>query len=123
MPNNDKLTHYSEQAPFETKDGSEIRELMHPAMHGNSKQSLAEARIRPGGKTALHIHHTSEELYYVNSGRGRMTLGAQRFEIRPRDTIAIEPGTPHCVENDDEETLVILCCCCPPYSHDDTELI
>ena len=50
------LSHYHDQSPFETKDGSQIRELMHPAVHGNAAQSLAEARIDPGRRTALHRH-------------------------------------------------------------------
>ncbi len=31
--------------PYITKDGSSIRELMHPEKHGNVKQSLAEAIV------------------------------------------------------------------------------
>ena len=43
--------------PFTTKDGSEIRELMHAA-----KQSLAEATVAPGQATERHYHRESEEL-------------------------------------------------------------
>ena len=117
------LTHYRAQHPFETKDGSEIRELMHPGVHGNRAQSLAEARVAPGATTALHRHHASEELYHVTAGEGLMTLGTDQFEILPGDTVAIAPGTPHCVRNTGDETLVILCCCSPPYAHGDTELL
>ena len=117
------LTHYRDQSPFETKDGSEIRELMHPAVHGNQEQSLAEARIEPGATTALHRHLRSEEIYHVTAGKGLMTLGDKRFEIGPGDSIAIAPGTTHCVHNPGEITLVILCCCSPPYTHADTQLL
>jgi mannose-6-phosphate isomerase-like protein (cupin superfamily) len=117
------LTRYPDQIPFDTKDGSEIRELMHPAVHGNERQSLAEARILPGRKTALHMHLESEELYHVIAGEGRMTLDDRRFEVRPGDTVAIAPQTPHCIENTGTTPLVILCCCSPPYSHADTELL
>ena len=117
------LTHYRDQSPFETKDGSEIRELMHPAVHGNQEQSLAEARIEPGATTALHRHLRSEEIYHVTAGKGLMTLGDKRLEIAPGDSIAIAPGTAHCVQNSGEITLVILCCCSPPYAHADTQLL
>ncbi|MGB5670951.1 MAG: cupin domain-containing protein [Sedimenticolaceae bacterium] len=117
------LTRYRNQAPFETKDGSEIRELMHPSVHGNQKQSLAEARVLPGRKTALHRHLESEELYHISAGEGLMTLGERQFVVMPGDTIAIAPQTPHCVENAGTVPLVILCCCSPPYSHADTELL
>jgi mannose-6-phosphate isomerase-like protein (cupin superfamily) len=52
-----------------------------------------------------------------------MTLGESQFEICVGDSIAILPGTPHCVENKGSEALHILCCCAPAYSHDDTELL
>lgn len=118
-----KLTHYAAIAAFQTKDGSEIRELMHPSRHGNRAQSLAEARIRPGEQTALHRHIRSEELYHVMAGEGVMTLDGEQFTIRPGDSIAISPGTSHRVRNTGSETLVILCCCSPPYTHDDTVLL
>jgi len=116
-------TEYGHIAPFVTKDGSEIRELMHPAQHGNRTQSLAEAIVAPGETTALHRHHLTEELYHVTAGRGRMTLGAEMFEVAPGDTICIVPGTPHCIENTGHDPLRILCSCSPPYSHGDTELL
>lgn len=117
------LSRYRDQTPFTTKDGSQIRELMHPAVHGNRNQSLAEARVDAGEKTALHLHHTSEELYHVTAGEGLMTLGEREFPIRPGDSVAIPPGTAHCVRNTGDAPLVILCCCNPPYAHSDTELL
>ena len=117
------LSHYRDQTAFQTKDGSEIRELMHPNVQGNRAQSLAEARVEPGQETALHRHLSSEELYHVTAGTGLMTLGDSRFQILPGDTVAITPGTAHCVRNVGDDTLVILCCCSPPYTHGDTELL
>ena len=106
-----------------TKDGSEIRELMHPARHGNRAQSLAEATIVSGSKTALHRHRSTEEIYHITQGRGRMTLGAATFDVGPGDTICIPPGTPHCIENAGREALKILCACAPAYAHEDTDLL
>ena len=82
-------TAYQTIAPFITKDGSEIRELMHPAIHGDLAQSLAEAIIHPGEKTQLHFHRMSEELYHVTQGAGLMTLGAENFAIAVGDTGAV----------------------------------
>jgi mannose-6-phosphate isomerase-like protein (cupin superfamily) len=106
-----------------TRDGSEIRELMHPAVHGNKSQSLAEATVLPGQTTALHRHLRSEELYHVTSGQGVMRLGDEEFTIAAGDTVCIPPGAAHAVSNSGDELLHILCCCAPPYSHDDTELL
>jgi mannose-6-phosphate isomerase-like protein (cupin superfamily) len=114
---------YSDVEAYITKDGSEIRELMHPARHGNRAQSLAEATVAAGMTTALHQHRSTEEIYHVTQGRGRMTLGAAIFEVGPGDSVCIAPGTPHCIENTGREALRILCACAPAYSDADTDLL
>lgn len=106
-----------------TKDGSLIRELMHPDMNGSINLSFAEAEIEPGQATDLHRHVLSEEIYHVSRGEGMMTLGTERFTIQRGDTICIHPGTSHRVVNSGNEPLQILCCCAPPYSHSDTEIL
>lgn len=110
-------------APYVTKDGSEIRELLHPSRHAVRNQSLAEAVIAPGATTQLHRHALTEEIYHVTRGTGIMNLGDACFAIGIGDSIPIAPGTPHCVANTGQEALHILCCCSPAYSHDDTELL
>jgi mannose-6-phosphate isomerase-like protein (cupin superfamily) len=115
-------TRYQEAVAYPTKDGSEIRELMHPSVHGNRAQSLAEAIIHPGEKTQLHVHRLSEELYHVTQGAGWMTLGGEQFALAVGDTVLITPGVAHCVEATGVSPLHILCCCSPAYSHEDTLL-
>lgn len=119
-------TRYADAEAYVTKDGSVIRELMHPAVHGDSHGckalSLAEARVLPGASTQGHKHLISEEHYHFIAGAGMMTLGDERFAVSAGDTVAIAPGTVHKVENTGAVDLVILCCCAPAYSHKDTEL-
>ena len=114
--------HYDNVQAYITKDGSEIRELMHPQQHACRNQSLAEARVPAGGETLLHRHELSEEIYYILSGNGTMQLGDERFTVSAGDVICIAPSTPHNIRNDGEQALVLLCCCAPAYSHDDTYL-
>jgi len=116
-------TAYRGIVPYLTKDGSEIRELMHPAVHGNRRQSLAEAIVPPGAATRLHRHRASEELYWFAAGEGVMVLGEECFPVAAGDTVCIPPGTPHRVSNTGAGELKMLCCCAPAYSHDDTELL
>ncbi len=116
-------TRYSDIPRYITLDGSEIRELMHPALHGNARQSLAEATVQPGASTRPHRHLLSEELYHITAGHGRMSLGERCFDVAPGDTVLIPPGTTHWVEATGSEPLRILCCCSPPYAHADTELM
>lgn len=114
---------YDRIEPYVTKDGSLIRELMHPDVHGNRAQSLAEATLPRGSRTHLHRHRHTEELYHFTGGEGVMILGDERIPVRAGDTVAIAPGTPHALENTGREPLTLLCACSPPYSHDDTELL
>lgn len=115
-------TSQSEVKPYTTKDGSFIRELMHPAVHGNKNLSFAQAVIEPGRATTMHMHKISEEIYHVVQGIGMMTLGEEKFSIGHGDTVCISPNQFHCVENIGQEQLIIYCCCAPPYSHEDTEM-
>jgi len=108
---------------FTTADGSEIRELL---AHRNSsihKQSLAEARLKPGQKTTPHYHPQTEEIYYILSGKGRMDLADEQREVGIGDAIAIPPGVTHQIANTGQEMLVFLCCCAPGYEHEDTVLL
>ena len=83
---------YKKIQPYTTKDGSQIKELMHPKVHGNKRQSLAEASIPIGSRTLLHKHNKSEELYHIHAGNGLITLGGKEFEVTKGDTIYIPPG-------------------------------
>ncbi len=109
--------------PFITKDGSEVRELLHPKNSRVQKLSIAEARVKPGAATKEHFHRTSEEVYYILSGQGVVHIDGEQARIKAGDVVLIPPMAKHYVENDGEEELVILCASSPPYSHEDTELV
>lgn len=116
-------TVYAAVEAYVTKDGSIIRELMHPSVHGNQKQSLAEAVVEPGARTALHRHALTEEIYHITAGEGLMTLGDRQFAVAVGDTICIAPGTPHRIDNTGAAPLKFLCACSPAYAHADTQLL
>jgi len=116
-------TSYGDVAPYKTRDGSEIRELMHPSVHGNRNQSLAEATVLPGHRTLLHRHGRTEEIYYIVTGMGTIVLGEDTLDVCAGDAICIAPGTPHRIENTGTVALRILCSCSPAYAHEDTELL
>lgn len=126
-PVTEMKTRYEDIEPFVTRDGSIIRELMHPEQHSallnSGNQSLAEAIVSPAQSTKLHRHHRSEELYHITAGQGLMTLSGKSFEVSAGDSVCIPPGEPHSIENTGDTELKILCCCSPAYAHADTELL
>ena len=73
----------SEEIPcYVTKDGSTVREFIHPSIHGNANLSLAEAVVLPGSSTFSHYHRLSEELYHVTQGAGQVTVGKDTVEVK-----------------------------------------
>ena len=110
----------NEVAPFTTKDGSEIRELL---AHRNSairNQSLAEARLPIGGVTQEHFHPRAEEIYYITHGSGKIRIENETRAVKVGDAIAIPPGQKHKLWNTGNEVLRLLCSCAPGYEHSDT---
>lgn len=117
------LTKKNALTNYITKDGSSICELMHPSVHKNANQSLAQASVPINTETQLHFHKLSEELYYIQQGNGLMTLANEQFPVEAGDTICISPNQHHKIKNTGKEVLLFLCCCSPAYSHDDTYIV
>jgi mannose-6-phosphate isomerase-like protein (cupin superfamily) len=109
-----EIANRTDLEPFQTKDGSTIREYLH-----TQAQSLAEASLEPGQATERHYHRLSEEIYLIVEGRGLMELDGEERQVIPSDAILIPPGAWHTLVAG-EEGVRLLCCCVPPYSHDDT---
>jgi mannose-6-phosphate isomerase-like protein (cupin superfamily) len=114
------IKNLNEVAPFTTKDGSEIRELLAYRNSTIRNQSLAEARLPVGASTQEHYHARTEEIYYITYGTGRIRIDGETREVKVGDAIAILPGQKHKLWNTGSDTLRLLCCCAPAYEHDDT---
>lgn len=95
---------------------------MHPDIHGNRAQSLAEATVAPGDRTRRHRHRQAEEIYHFTRGCGVLQIEDERRMVATGNTVLIPPGSWHCVANNGDDDLVFLCCCSPAYAHADTEL-
>ncbi len=116
-------TQYENIPAYVTKDGSIIRELLHPNSSATCNQSLAEAIVEVGQTTVLHCHNLTEEIYHITQGVGLMRLSETTFSVAVGDSIVIKPGTPHNITNIGADSLKILCASSPAYSHDDTVLL
>jgi mannose-6-phosphate isomerase-like protein (cupin superfamily) len=115
-----EIKNLHDAAPFTTKDGSEIRELL---AHRNSSirnQSLAEARVPIGASTLEHYHVKAEEIYFITAGMGQIRIEEELHPVMAGDAIAIPPGKRHKLWNTGNETLKLLCTCAPAYEHEDT---
>jgi mannose-6-phosphate isomerase-like protein (cupin superfamily) len=111
---------YAQIQPFETLDGSEIREWAGRVSAPAQNQSLAEATIPVGGATTEHYHRASEELYLVTAGQGRLAMDGEEQVLGVGDCALIPPGARHKVFNIGSTPLRIVCACSPAYSDEDT---
>jgi mannose-6-phosphate isomerase-like protein (cupin superfamily) len=63
--------------------------------------------LKPGSGIGYH-EQTEDEIYYVLSGRGMMTIDGNAFEIGPGAALLTRPGSSHGLKQIGTEDLVIL---------------
>ena len=66
----------------------------------SNRNMLGYSVFRPGIDTKQKIHVEAEELAYVVSGSGKITVGNELISFSAGDSIFIPPGVPHGVRND-----------------------
>ncbi len=60
----------------------------------------------------LHSHPEIEQIYYIRSGRGIMTVDDEEQEVGPDTVIFVPPGAQHCiVPVEGEKNLTYLAVC------------
>lgn len=69
---------------------------------------VARAMLQPGMAYEAHAHADHEEVYYVMSGHGTMTIDDEVQTIRDGDAIYIAPGATHSIANTGDDFLIFL---------------
>ena len=73
----------------------------------NLKLVFRKRAFKPGSAIGYHLQH-EDEIYYVLSGRGMMTIDGKEFEVGPGDAVLTRPGSSHGLKQVGKEDLVIL---------------
>ena len=63
--------------------------------------------FHPGSGIGYHEQH-EDEIYYVLSGKGEMTVDDKKFEVTPGTAVLTRPGSSHGLKQVGSEDLVIL---------------
>lgn len=63
---------------------------------------------KPGIDTKQKIHLEAEELAYVVTGSGKLTVGKEFVSFNAGDSIFIPPGVPHGVQNDGNDDVSMV---------------
>jgi mannose-6-phosphate isomerase-like protein (cupin superfamily) len=109
------------KAVVEVKDGIEFRglgalvkRLIYPETTGAMGATLAVVYINPGEEIVLH-HHPEEELYYIISGTGTVTLDDKTVPIGPGSSVYIGPNVVHGQRPTGNEPLYMVAVVTPPF--------
>jgi mannose-6-phosphate isomerase-like protein (cupin superfamily) len=102
-----------------TRHGSEIRPLIDRTTSEITQCSLAEEVLPPGRAVTPHHHNQIEEIYYILSGHGRMTVGDEKREVGAGDAVYVPRGHRHSLENTGAEPIRLLLVCGPAFFYED----
>ncbi|MHA7650355.1 cupin domain-containing protein [Mycobacterium sp. ML4] len=101
--------------PFLAADLSEIHLLVDRVNTGISSVSLAHATVAPGAETVWHRLQDTDEIYFVLSGCGLMSVGDECREVGSGDAVWVPAGVRQRIANTGSGPLVFLCVCGPAY--------
>ena len=73
----------------------------------NLKLVFRKRALKPGSGIGLHEQH-EDEIYYVLSGKGVMTLDGKTVEVTPGTAVLTRTGSSHSLKQTGQEDLVIL---------------
>ena len=92
---------------FRSPDGLATMELLLEPPDGSASY-LGRAVFLPGARSPVHQHPESEELVYVLSGSGTMTLGDATLAVEKGMAVRIPAGVPHSFTVGGEEPMEIV---------------
>jgi mannose-6-phosphate isomerase-like protein (cupin superfamily) len=113
------ITNRQHSRVINTGHGSEIRPLIDRTTSEITQCSLAEETLPPGCAVTPHRHRQIEEIYYILSGRGLMTVGDETREIGPGDAVYIPRGNRHTLENTGTDPIKLILVCGPAFFYED----
>ena len=73
----------------------------------NLKIVFRKRALKPGSGIGYH-EQKEDEIYYVLSGRGMMTVDDKTFEVGPGTAVLTRPGSSHGLKQTGAEDLVIM---------------
>jgi len=101
------LEHSEVKATRYRAHGGGVAHMILDTRHLQTLMFLAHASLPSGNKLIGH-RDPMEEIYIIQTGRGRMQVGDEFCEVEPGDAIHIPLGHFHELTNTGEEVLTIL---------------
>jgi mannose-6-phosphate isomerase-like protein (cupin superfamily) len=91
-----------------------LKLLYAPELNEYENATMLLSYIPPGHNSEQHVHQDSDEIMYF-FGKGRGTLGDEKFDIEPDVVVLAPKGVPHQFWNtSDTDMMKIICIYVPP---------
>jgi mannose-6-phosphate isomerase-like protein (cupin superfamily) len=97
----------SKTEPGTHKGGGETIGYSFFAKAPGLKLVFRKRALKPGSGIGYH-EQKEDEIYYVLSGRGVMTIDGKSFEVTPGTAVLTRPGSSHGLKQAGDEDLVIM---------------
>ena len=101
------LEHSEVKATRYQAHGGGVAHMILDTRHLQTLMFLAHASVPPGETLIGHVD-PMEEIYIIQTGRGRMRVGEEEREVAPGDAIHIPVGHFHELTNTGGEELTLL---------------
>jgi quercetin dioxygenase-like cupin family protein len=72
--------------------------LLAPAVTGDKDFYLGRLEATPGAQVPRHAHAGAEEIIFVLSGSGELTVGSEKFPFAAEEALFLPAGQPHAVK-------------------------
>jgi quercetin dioxygenase-like cupin family protein len=103
-----KVVRFNDGLKVDLGKGSFSNLLLTKSTVRGNKNMMGYSVFTPGTDTKQKIHVKAEELAYVVSGSGKITVGRKYFTFHAGDSLHIPAGVPHGVRNDGKEDVVMV---------------
>jgi len=101
------LEHPEVKATRYRAHGGGVAHMILDTRHLQTLMFLAHANVPPGEILVGHVD-PMEEIYYVQTGQGRMQVGEEVCEVKSGDAVPISTGQFHELTNTGEDAMTLL---------------
>lgn len=92
---------------------------LHEDVEGEDNYKVKRITVKPGALLSLQSHEHRSEHWTVVRGTGIVTLGEEQIEVKTNESVYIEKGQIHRMENKTDETIVFIEVQCGNYVGED----
>ena len=88
--------------------------MIDPENSGPTGLCVLTQTLDPGAMVPVHRHEKAEQVLYILSGRGKVSIAGHEIEAKPGVTVHVPKGVAHGIANTEDEPLSILETTSPP---------